>query len=75
MSVFTDTELRFLEAISKLVYCNPFLPERIGNEMAALGSEFVDSEHPWNVDPVSADLHVNVIRLMEKGEWLLWITW
>jgi transcriptional regulator with AAA-type ATPase domain len=39
----------FAETISRLAYCNPFLPERLEHERAALGPAFVDSDLVWNV--------------------------
>ena len=44
----TATERSFLAAVSKLAYCNPFLPERIDWERAALGEEFVEGEPVWS---------------------------
>src|SRR3989442_5518821 len=47
---FLDGQSRTLaQAISTLAYCNPFLPERIEGERAALGSDFVASGTLWHV--------------------------
>ena len=40
MAFLTTTERAFLRAVSNLGYCNPFLPERIAYEQAALGADF-----------------------------------
>ena len=44
----TAAERSFLTAVSKLAYCNPFLPERVEWERAALGEEFVEGEPVWS---------------------------
>ncbi|HEX6210489.1 MAG TPA: sigma-54 factor interaction domain-containing protein [Methylomirabilota bacterium] len=45
-----DPEDRTLaEAISRLAYCNPFLPERIECERQALGTQFVPGGTLWHV--------------------------
>jgi DNA-binding NtrC family response regulator len=67
MAVLTNTERRFLQAAAGLAYSNPFLPERIEWERAALGREYVESEPVWSVsvaDP-EADLP-NLLRIYEK---------
>jgi transcriptional regulator with AAA-type ATPase domain len=49
MSFLSRTERTFLRAVSQLAYCNPFLPERIECERAALGSDFVEGEPVWSL--------------------------
>jgi hypothetical protein len=49
MPVFSKAERRFLSAVSDLVNCNPFLPERLASEQAALGLEFIASGPVWSV--------------------------
>jgi transcriptional regulator of acetoin/glycerol metabolism len=44
----TVAERTFLRAVAKLAYCNPFLPERVEWESAALGKEFVEGEPVWS---------------------------
>lgn len=70
MSFFTDSERCFLDAVSSLLYCNPFLPERIECERIALGSAYVEGAPPWNVDPDHTELHQNVVSLMDMAETL-----
>src|SRR5260370_35373500 len=49
MALLTGRERKFLEAVSKLSYANPFLPERPALEKAALGSDFVAGEPVWSL--------------------------
>jgi transcriptional regulator with AAA-type ATPase domain len=67
MSVFSSAERRFLHATASLGYCNPFLPERIEWERAALGREFVEGESIWSVSVADPDADLpNIIRVYEK---------
>src|SRR5262249_28920953 len=45
----TPQERAFLQTVSKLAYCNPFLPERVALEREALGAEFVEGEPVWSL--------------------------
>ena len=49
MAFLSSSERAFLRAASNLAFCNPFLPERIPHERAALGDEFVDDEPVWRI--------------------------
>lgn len=50
MPAFLSSQERaFLGAVSNLAYCNPFLPERVDLERAALGKEFVEGEPVWSL--------------------------
>jgi DNA-binding NtrC family response regulator len=67
MGVFSPRERRFLESVANLGYCNPFLPERVELERAALGREFVEGGPVWS--PSVSDPNAtrpNVLRLHEK---------
>src|SRR5579863_7743540 len=67
MSVFSAAERRFLHATASLGYCNPFLPERIEWERAALGREYLESEPVWSVSVADPDADLpNIIRVYEK---------
>jgi len=44
----TEDERAFARAVSRLGYCNPFLPERIEAERAVLGSDFAPSGTLWH---------------------------
>ncbi len=48
MPTLSRQEYHFLSSVAKLGYCNPFLPERIAFEKAALGREFVDGGEVWS---------------------------
>jgi DNA-binding NtrC family response regulator len=48
--MLSGRERDFLQAVSNLAFCNPFLPERTHFERAALGSEFVEGEPIWSLD-------------------------
>ena len=48
MAFLSSSERGFLRAASRLAFCNPFLPERVTHERAALGAEFVDDEPVWS---------------------------
>jgi transcriptional regulator with AAA-type ATPase domain len=49
VAFLSKAERCFLEAVSKLAYCNPFLPERIDCEREALGEEFEPGEAVWSM--------------------------
>jgi transcriptional regulator with AAA-type ATPase domain len=49
MAFLKGEERAFLQAVSKLGYCNPFLPERIAYEREALGTDFVEGEAVWSL--------------------------
>lgn len=62
-------EQNFAKAISRLVVCNHFLPERIQLEREALGNAFVDDGRaPWNLDYLSSAENQNIRRLTERCE-------
>jgi transcriptional regulator with AAA-type ATPase domain len=66
-ALFDPVERAFATAVSDLTYCNPFLPERIAAERAALGAEFVESDCDWNRHPDSKGQHSNISRLTERA--------
>lgn len=66
--ILTAGDRQFASAIGGILYCNPFLPERISREREALGGEFVESVAEWNLrGDISAD-HPNVRKLLDHGE-------
>jgi hypothetical protein len=67
MRLFDADERAFTVAISRVAYCNPFLPERIACEREALGSEFVEAGAEWNRYAESRGLHANITRLTERA--------
>ncbi|MBN1868701.1 sigma-54 factor interaction domain-containing protein [Candidatus Sumerlaeota bacterium] len=48
MPLIAQNDRSFLKALSKLAFCNPFLPERIEYEREALGEAFVDVQSIWS---------------------------
>lgn len=67
MSFLNVREGALLQAVASVAYCNPFLPERIAHERAALGEAFVESEAPWNLRGDDPDTpQVNPLRLTER---------
>jgi len=69
MAWIPNRERAFLESVSRLGYCNPFLPERVDLERAALGSDFVEGEPVWS-QPVAEPERprANAWRIAEKLE-------
>jgi hypothetical protein len=67
---FLDSSQRsFLQAVSSLVYCNPFLPERIEFERQALGPRFKQGGPVWSMrvsDPRRP--HDNALKIFEEVE-------
>ena len=64
MALFTERERRVLKAVSGLAYANPFLPERIEYERAALGRDYVPAGPVWSASVSDPDTpSPNVTRL------------
>ncbi|HUA57223.1 MAG TPA: sigma 54-interacting transcriptional regulator [Verrucomicrobiae bacterium] len=64
-----DGDRAFLEAVSKLGYCNPFLPERVEWERQALGERFSESEPVWSqLVENPEEPRRNVLRLVARLE-------
>lgn len=49
MSLFTPTERDTADALSRLAFCNPFLPERVERERVVLGRDFVPTDAVWSI--------------------------
>src|SRR5258707_121802 len=72
MPLFSDAERTLLEAVSKLAYANPFLPDRIQYERDALGADFQPGEAVWSVQVEAQDTpRANVWRIVERLEPLM----
>src|ERR1700677_1005325 len=70
MSLFTAAEQRFAAAAARLVYGNPFVPERIDVERQLLGDDYAPAL--WNyarVDELDHE-HPNLTRLDGRVEQL-----
>lgn len=50
MPLMTEAERRFLTAVARLAYSNPFLPERTEYEREALGRDYVPGSLVWSAD-------------------------
>ncbi len=48
VALLAGADRALAQAIARLAYCNPFLPERIECERAALGAEFVSGGTLWD---------------------------
>src|SRR5258708_17312550 len=74
MPLLSDAERRFLSAVSKLAYSNPFLPERLEHERAALGKHYVIGHAVWSasvnnpdaISPKVERVHAKLEPLVEK---------
>ena len=59
----------FLRGTAALAYANPFSPERVALERAALGAEFVPGDPIWSVSVADPDrVRPNIWRIQEKLE-------
>src|SRR6266404_139805 len=69
MACFSKPDRQFLSAVASLGYCNPFLPERMEFERAALGREFVPGGVVWSASVTDPDAtRANVDLLHRKLE-------
>lgn len=71
--MLTKSDRSYLQVLSKLNYCNPFLPERLELESNALGDDFQPEDLiAWGkvVDREDAD-RPNVIHLTQRADALL----
>src|SRR2546423_1507456 len=55
-------------ALSRIIYCNPFLPERLVCEREALGEDFVDPDIAWNVGSRPLTGRANIVPLQRRAE-------
>jgi transcriptional regulator with AAA-type ATPase domain len=49
VTFLSDSERRLAQAVARLGYCNPFLPERIAYEREVLGAQFVEEGPVWSL--------------------------
>ena len=49
MAILNAEEVAFAEAVGRLTYCNPFLPERIAAEQVAAGEAFIPHGKVWSI--------------------------
>ena len=68
MRFLSNAEREFCRAASELAYCNPFLPERIQWERAALGEDFVERGAVWDVGRGGEGEHPNILKIGDRAE-------
>ena len=77
MALLSSRELRAAEALARIGYCNPFLPERLALERTALGTAFRGSDQvlhlPADADRKTPDaarqaIFLNFAALRKKAE-------
>ena len=69
MTPLSTSQRAFLETVSRLGYCNPFLPERVEWEMEALGLDFVEGDAVWSQPVDDPDRpRANVTRIVARLE-------
>ncbi len=72
MPFLTPNERTFLQAVSKLATCNPFLPERIEYRREALGSDFREEDPVFRMPVDRPDTpHVNFLKIKERCDTLV----
>lgn len=64
----SDREREFLEAVSRLTYCNPFGPERLALEQKALGDDFTPFDVVWHSGADAEGGNPNVARIAARAE-------
>ncbi|MBI3268470.1 MAG: sigma-54-dependent Fis family transcriptional regulator [Planctomycetes bacterium] len=69
--LFTPSDRRLAQAVSKLAFCNPFLPERIAFEREVLGEDFVESDGVWSLRVDAVGPAPNVAALGRRAEALV----
>ena len=65
--LFSAHDRPFAEALSRLAYANPFLPERVELEQQALGEAFEPSPRVWSMRVDQLDEEPNLVQLGERA--------
>jgi transcriptional regulator with AAA-type ATPase domain len=68
MTFLSTSQRTLLKNVAQLAYCNPFLPERVEWERAALGPAFVEGEPVWSYHVDRQGPRENVWRVYERIE-------
>jgi DNA-binding NtrC family response regulator len=68
MAFVSPNQRSLLKSVSRLGYCNPFLPERVECERAVLGGEFVEGEPVWSFRIDQPGPRENVWRVYRRTE-------
>ena len=66
MPLLTPADAAFARTVSELVHCNPFTARRIELEREALGTEFVEKDSEWNLQPEGRHDHPNLVALERR---------
>jgi transcriptional regulator with AAA-type ATPase domain len=66
MALFTESDCRFAQTLSRLVYCNPFLPERLKLQGEALGANRCAQPVVWH-KLTELDNNPNLERLEKRA--------
>jgi transcriptional regulator with AAA-type ATPase domain len=64
----TQDQRRLLEAVSRLAYANPFLPERVDCERVLLDDQFVEGEPVWSFRAEHPEPRANIARITARVE-------
>jgi hypothetical protein len=70
MRLITSPHRAQVEAISRMVYCNPFLPERIAAERQVLGDAFLEADVVWNLSGAGLNnrANLNALKRVIEGQ-------
>ena len=68
MSLVPQKDRGFLEALSRLAYCNPFTAERIELERLALGASFDERASAWSKQSEWESERPNIVKLRKHIE-------
>jgi hypothetical protein len=72
MALLTAREQAFLEAVARISYCNPFLPELLEFERLALGDAFVEEEALWSLQVADPErIRGNTGKILQRLQALL----
>jgi len=72
MALVTSREHAFLEAVARISYCNPFLPELLEFERLALGDAFVEEEALWSLQVADPErIRGNTGKILQRLQALL----
>ena len=65
MSIYSDSELSQLRALSELTFCNPFLPRRLELEQELFGAKVRDQNAVWSYESTQASNSIVFSKLAD----------
>jgi len=68
MALFEASEKNFADVVRRLIYTNPFEPQRIALERQALGESFDASDPVWSLRVDRREERGNMVRLVQRVE-------